>query len=94
MLSFERESGFRAVFEGSAIHADQRKFLTVMFRVAARAVRLIGRSFHHPRVKTAARGDPLLNFRVAVETLQRASTGPEIVAGDARGDSFQLLMGA
>ena len=79
VLALERHSGFRGVIEALAVEPDQSKFFAVMVRVAARAVRLTGRTFVFVGVKTRMGIEPAPDFNVTLKALKAAVPG-------ARGD--------
>ena len=80
MLAFENVAG-EFVIEGFGIPLDERKILTVVFRVTARA--LLARSWGNVvgGVEALVRGDAGCNFSVAVDALQRGSGAERMTCG-------------
>ena len=80
MLALENVAG-EFVIEGFGIPLDERKILTVVFRVTARA--LLARSWGNVvgGVEALVRGDAGCNFSVAVDALQRGSGAERMTCG-------------
>jgi hypothetical protein len=63
------------VIEALAVEPDQSKFFAVMVRVAARAVRLTGRTFVFVSVKTRMGIEPAPDFNVTLKALKGPVSG-------------------
>ena len=92
VCAFECVTRFRAVIELRAIESDRRDLLAGMLGVTARTVFLSGGGFVHARMIAGAGRDPMLDFHVAIETLESARPGPEIMTGGAARDFIQVAV--
>jgi len=92
VLSLQGESSFRGVIERPPVQPDQRKFLSVVFCMASRAIRLVKGRLHRSPVKARPRSQPVLNFYVTFQAFQSPRPSPEIVTSTAKHDTLQLQM--
>ena len=92
VLAFQWEARLGAMIETLPVQRDEREFRTAMLDMAARAIRLAGRTFVGTRVKAHAHFYSALNLNVTFEALETARS--KIVAGCALGDTLHLRVSA
>jgi hypothetical protein len=94
MRALQGETGFGFMIELRRIETDERNPSAVVLQVAAGAIRLISGGVVPARMQSGSGHNPLLNFRVALETLELARAQAEVVTSRAVRDSIQIVVGS